>query len=185
MPDRRLPDTPSSKRSRCRLRWRAAALGLGLLLSAGAGAQWNVVQRSELPYAGGAGVAEQKNDAGHLLQVYRDEGNEVRLRFTLRPGLKRLAPGSCPTFHVNEREPMNRSEDGSSCLAGLDWAEFVIARIDGNRSVSLPLHWLMNGDTVAYRYRLEHGGYQETRFGLRGSNRAIGQALGRVRVEPR
>lgn len=130
-------------------------------------------------------AARIENPDGYSLEVYRDRDGTVRSRFSLRNGFAELAPHMCPTFQIDSREPVNESIGDKACRTGERWAEFVLGYVKGGSVTSLVLHRLMNGETVTYRFALARGGYRQTSFSLKGSNHAIVEALGGLRIEPR
>lgn len=160
---------------------RCAALVVLLGTSTAAPAQWAVADARDAAAPPGKAFAQVRNEQGYRLQVYRDGDNAVRVRFVLRDGFDLV--GGCPTFQVDGKQPEHASADGSTCIAGTRWAEFVVGRIAGNRVASLVLHRLLNGETIRFRYPLKDHGYGETAFTLSRSKQAVTQAIGKdVRI---
>ena len=61
----------------------------------------------------------------------------------------------------------------------------VLGDIVDDLIISLPLHRLMNGNQVAFRFVTSTGEYREAVFSLSGSKQVLTRALGSsVRVEP-
>jgi len=144
-----------------------------LFTSVGAKAQWQVVSNRTPPPAH---VAQAISQDGARLQVFRDAGDEVRLRFLLRPGFDQLT--GCPTFQVTGKPPVHQSSDGSPCANGGTWADFSLGRIRNGQLNSLTLHRIMNGDEIIFRYTLKNHRYGEARFSLIGSKQSVIQVIG-------
>lgn len=146
-----------------------------LLLPVVCPAEWAVSRHEE----SGIRIAHIVNAAGHRLEIYKDNVAAIRSRFSLGPGLDRLAARSCPTYQIDARRPDNRSVNEAPCLNRTIWGEYILGYVGADkRVVSAHLHDLVNGGTITFRYRLENGGYDQTRFSLAGSKRAIEEALG-------
>jgi hypothetical protein len=124
-----------------------------------------------------ATVATTKNETGHRLEVYLDE-NVVLARFSLAHGFDRFKEGTCPTFQVDEKPPVNQSIDKKSCDTDGKQATFTLGYLRDKQIISPVLKHLMRGRNITYRYFLENVGYREITFSLTGSKRVIGKALG-------
>ena len=157
-------------------RWLSYSLAPLLLLPAVCPAEWAVSRHAET----GIRIAHIVNAAGHRLEIYKDNVAAIRSRFSLKPGLDRLAARSCPTYQIDAGQPDNRSGNGAPCLNQAVWSEYILGYVGADERVaSAQLNDLVNGNAITFRYRLEHGGYEATRFSLAGSKGAIREALGR------
>ncbi|OGT35880.1 MAG: hypothetical protein A2W28_08105 [Gammaproteobacteria bacterium RBG_16_51_14] len=155
-------------------------------LPAIAAAAWQIVTHTDTDTNTDMRVAYIENKSGYTLEIYRDAVGAVRSRFTLMPGLSRLANHNCPTYQIDKRQPQNRSINDAPCIPESNWAEFILGYIENNEVTSVKLHELMNGTLVTYRFALENGGYRETNFSLVGSKKAFTAALGeKLRMKPR
>lgn len=162
--------------SRRPARWLQYGLASLLLLPVVCPAEWAVSRHAET----GIRIAHIVNAAGHRLEIYKDKVAAIRSRFSLKPGLDRLAARSCPTYQIDAGQPDNRSGNGVPCLNQAVWSEYILGYVGADERVaSAQLSDLINGNAITFRYRLEHGGYAATRFSLAGSGRAIREALGR------
>lgn len=154
----------------------AALLLLGI--AGTAAAEWAVRRSLQEEGAVEAAVATSGNPAGYRLEIYRDERGAIRCRFSLPPGLTRLEDRFCPTFQIDNGPPINRSINDAACLSGRTWAEYVLGYDENGTVVSPRLLSLMNGNGIAFRFRLASGNYRETEFSLAGSKRSLTEALG-------
>ncbi len=102
----------------------------------------------------------------------------IRLRFNIRNSYELLANKQCPTFQVDERQLSNRSINDAPCLSQPRWAEYVIGYITDKSVLSLPLHNLMNGNVIYFRFLMGNENYAETSFSLSGSKAMLNGALG-------
>jgi len=154
-------------------------LWLLLVLPGAAAAQWDIVEE---PVPGGGGapvrVAKVENDSGHVLRIYLDEGAVVGV-FALREGFDRLAAESCPTYRVDDREPVPLASLDGGCRIDGKSARFVLGREHEGTIRSEPLHRLMNGTAIVFRYRMAALGYRQTEFSLNRSKYAVRGAVGR------
>lgn len=141
-------------------------------------ADWSVLKHRPEGATTDTVMAHSKNTNGYILEIYRDSVGAVRSRFTLSDGLTMLAERSCPTFQIDRGVPVNRSINEAACLSTERWAEFVLGYVAGSRVISPRLLALMNGNSIAFRFRLAAGDYRETQFSLLGSKRSMTEALG-------
>lgn len=159
--------------------WRPL-LGLTvMLLPATAFADWQVRTQADPDKKQSFTLAGTVNPDGHRIEIYRDQGNAIRARFTLADSLVQFAPKSCPTYQVDAREPVNRSIHDAPCIATPVRAEYILGYVEDERIESAGLLAFMNGVNVSFRFRLDSGAYRETVFSLSGSSSAIIRAIGR------
>ena len=142
-------------------------------------AQWSIVAHTDTDSGYQTHIATFENDDGHKLEVYRDANDVVRLRFNIRNSFELLAKKQCPTFQVDRRQLSNRSVNDALCLSQPRWAEYVIGYITDNTVLSLPLHNLMNGNVIYFRFLMNNENYAETSFSLSGSKSILNAALGK------
>lgn len=147
-------------------------------LSVQSQAQWEVMSHTDTDSGYQTRIATIENDDGYKQEIYRDVNNVIRLRFNVRNGYELLANKQCPTFQVDDRQLSNRSINDAPCLSQPRWAEYVIGYITENAVLSLPLHNLMNGNVIYYRFLMNNGNYTETSFSLSGSKAILNGALG-------
>ena len=150
-----------------------------LSLSAQIQAQWNVMSHTDTDSGLQTLVATIENEDGFKLEIYRDANDVIRSRFNIRNSYDLLAIKHCPTFQVDERELSNRSINDAPCLSQPRWSEYVIGYISDDNVLSLPLHNLMNGNVIYYRFLLRNGNYDETSFSLSGSKGVLYTSLGK------
>ena len=155
-------------------------LALFLLpLSVQSQAQWEVMSHTDTDSGYQTRIATIENDDGYKLEIYRDVNDVVRLKFNIRNSYELLANKQCPTFQVDERQLSNRSINDAPCLAQPRWAEYVIGYITDKSVLSLPLHNLMNGNVIYFRFLMGNENYAETSFSLSGSKAMLNGALGK------
>jgi len=140
--------------------------------------EWDVVTHTNTDNNTQTKVAYTENSDGYSLEIYRDANDAIRSRFGMNQSLHRIAEKSCPTYQVDRRLPENRSINDAACIPHRQWAEFVLGYIVNDEIISTPLHNMMNGNSIIYRFILENGGYAETRFSLLGSKRTLTEILG-------
>ena len=170
---------------RSHLRWVLIVLVLIAMSPARLSAQWHTERFA--PEAGDAQVntATIENADGYIFRVYRSAESMIRVQFAVPESFDHLSPDTCPTWHVDERF-LSAAGGEPSCRIGRWHADFVIAKIDGNRVHSLELDRMMKGKRLVVRYRIEGAGYEETSFSLGGSRRRVQAILGeRIRVVAR
>jgi len=151
---------------------------LGLSVHGQAQAQWKVMSHTDTDSGNQTQIATIENDDGYKLEIYRDVNDVIRVRFNIRNSYELLANKQCPSFQVDKRQLSNRSINDAPCLSQPRWAEYVIGYITGNTVLSLPLHNLMNGNVIYYRFLMGNGNYAETSFSLSGSKSILNGALG-------
>lgn len=149
-----------------------------LTLSVQSQAQWEVMSHTDTDSGYQTRIATIENDDGYKLEIYRDVNDVVRLKFNIRNSYELLANKQCPTFQVDERQLSNRSINDAPCLAQPRWAEYVIGYITDKSVLSLPLHNLMNGNVIYFRFLMGNENYAETSFSLSGSKAMLNGALG-------
>jgi len=150
-----------------------------LSLSVQAQPQWNVMSHTDTDSGLQTRVATVQNEEGYRLEIYRDSNDVIRSRFNIRDSYDLLAIKQCPTFQVDERKFSNRSINDAPCLSQPRWAEYIMGYIADNKVSSLPLHNIMNGNVIYYRFLLRNRTYAETSFSLSGSKNILFSALGR------
>lgn len=143
-----------------------------------AAAQWAVVTETLEGTQSAATLARIRNDAGYTLGLYRDGGGAIRARFTLPDGLTQFEEGHCPTLQVDRWAPDNRSVNDAACVAGGQWAEYIVGFVRNGAVQSARLLQIMNGNAATLRFRLAGGDYRETAFSLSGSKRSLSTAIG-------
>ncbi len=150
-----------------------------LSLSVQSQAQWEVMSHTDTDSGYQTRIATIENDGGYKLEIYRDVNDVIQIRFNIRNSYELLANKQCPSFQVDERQLSNRSINDAPCLSQPRWAEYVIGYITENTVLSLPLHNLMNGNVIYYRFLMNNGNYTETSFSLSGSKAILNAALGK------
>jgi hypothetical protein len=159
--------------------WRPLLALTVMLLPTIAFADWQVQTQTDPDKKQSFTLAGTVNPDGHRLEIYRDQGNAIRARFTLADSLLQFAPKSCPTYQVDAREPVNRSINDAPCIATPVRAEYILGYVEDKQIESAGLLAFMNGVNVSFRFRLDSGAYRETVFSLGGSSSAIIRAIGR------
>ncbi len=155
------------------------ALLLGLLFKANSVfAVWEVMALTDAGDSSTTQVAYTENEAGYSLEIYRDDVDAIRARFSLNRKLEQLAKRHCPTFQVDSRLLDNRSINDAPCITDVGWSEFVLGYVRDNVVNSAKLNALVNGNTITFRYMLENGAYEETSFSLLGSKRSTLTVIG-------
>lgn len=150
-----------------------------LAMAAPLAAPW-VVRESPAPVR-----AVQVNERGEELVVYRTPADDVVLELHTVPGFSGLARTSCPTFQIDDREPLHHFTLDEGCTLDSGRATFRLGTIRDGQLVSLAAHRLMNGGEVDFRFVTEDGSYHESTFALTSSKRALRAALGsETRVDP-
>ena len=149
-----------------------------LTLSVQSQAQWEVMSHTDTDSGYQTRIATIENDDGYKLEIYRDVNDVVRLKFNIRNSYEHITNKQCPTFQVDERQLSNRSINDAPCLAQPRWAEYVIGYITDKSVLSLPLHNLMNGNVIYFRFLMGNENYAETSFSLSGSKAMLNGALG-------
>lgn len=125
------------------------------------------------------------NDAAQRLELDVDAHGTVRLRFRLNDGFETFSPSNCPTFQIDEREPMHHFNVGERCLLEPKHATFALGQIADRKMDSLILHRVLNGNAITFRYTVTGGQYRAARFTLSGSKRALRGTLGfNLQVSP-
>ena len=150
-----------------------------LTLSVQSQARWEVMSHTDTDSGDQTRVATIENDDGYKLEIYRDVNDVIRLKFNIRNSYELLANKQCPTFQVDERQLSNRSINDAPCLSQPRWAEYVIGYITDKSVLSLPLHNLMNGNVIYFRFIMGNENYAETSFSLSGSKAMLNGALGK------
>jgi len=141
--------------------------------------QWNIMSHTDTDSGLQTLVATIENEEGYKLEIYRDANDVIRSRFNIRNSYDLIAVKQCPTSQVDERVLSNRSINDAPCISQPRWAEYVIGYITDDKVLSLPLHNLMNGNVIYYRFLLKNGSYAETFFSLYGSKEILNTALGK------
>ncbi len=162
-----------------RLSYLALKFGLFLLLMPSlAMAEWKVITHIDTNSNTETQVAYTENEDGYSLEIYKDSVGAIRSRFSLNTALDMFAKHTCPTYQIDLRLLDNRSINDAPCLTDLVWSEFILGYISSNNITSGRLNALMNGSIITYRFMLENGSYNETKFSLAGSKRATSSVLG-------
>ncbi len=150
----------------------AAATLAGLLPAALTAAPWRLADGDAGPPR-----AVVDNDRGALLAVYR-EGDRVYLDFS-SSAVGGLTRSSCPTFQVDQRTPLHFYALGADCEITGGNARYALTDIVAERTESLVLYRLINGNRITFRYQSLDGRYYESVFSLSQSKQALLGALGR------
>ena len=150
-----------------------------LTLSHPAAAEWTIITHTNIENNLETRVAHTENKDGYALEIYRDSSGAIRSRFSMNNNLNRLDDKTCPTYQIDKKRGFqNRSINDAPCISYRKWAEFVLGYIIDKEVTSTPLHNMMNGNTISYRFILENSGYGETTFSLAGSKRILTDVLG-------
>jgi hypothetical protein len=161
-------------------RFAAAILFAAMLLAGPAFGQWRVAQENPAGIGKRINIAIVENESGSSLRLFNDETQTVRGIFTIRGGFDTIDPRVCPTYRVDNREPRRVTFEEGRCRVLPRQAEFTLGKTGQGRNRQL--HRIMNGDSIAIRYRLAGGNYRETTFTLRGSKYALTTAVGNLEV---
>ena len=141
-------------------------------------AEWGVMNLIDADTNEKTTIAYTKNAAGYTLEIYQDREGVIHSRFTINGGFNMLSQNTCPTFQVDKHKPTNLSINDELCVPDKKSADFILGYVENNKVVSRPLHYVMVGKSIVYRFNLENGGYGETEFSLQGSMRALIGTLG-------
>ena len=142
-------------------------------------AQWSTItHKTDDPENPGTKVAYTVNSDGYSMEIYIDNVNAVRSRFSLPDGLISFPGKFCPSYQIDRGTPINRSINDAPCISSRQWVEYIIGHADDNRISSTSLLALMNGISITYRFRLSNNDYRQTIFSLQGSKRAVTEAFG-------
>lgn len=152
-------------------------LCLGLLSSATL-ADWSVLQVPGNPERPATRMALAQTADGHRLEVFLGEHGAVYGEFVLPPGLQRFSEALCPTFQVDKRHPRSLQAYREGCEPDGQRARFRLGTVEEGHIVSPILVQLMYGNTVVFRYQLQHVGYDEATFSLQHSKQALAEVIG-------
>jgi hypothetical protein len=158
-------------------RWAFPWLCLGLLSSATL-ADWSVLEVPGAPDGPATKIALTESADGHRLEVFLGEQGAVYAYLVLPPGLQRFSEALCPTFQVDKRRSKSLHAYREGCDLDVQRARFPLGTVEEARIASPILAQLMYGDTVVFRYQLQHVGYAEATFSLQGSKQALAEAIG-------
>lgn len=143
-------------------------------------ALWNL---RPAPDAKATPWAVVRSAGGDELALYRDQDNQVRMRFSIAATFTRLAPNNCPTFQFDAAPTLYHLDVAQSCHLDDKHALLDVGAVRNRVLVSAAVDQLMNGTQIEFRYVSADGGYHAADFPLQGSSVAIHRALGRdVRV---
>jgi len=162
----------------CRLSEAKYFLYALMLLPGVVSAQWTVVTHQLSESETQTKIAQTTNSDGYTLEIYRDKGDSIRSRLTLKNGLIALADKTCPTYQIDKGQPRNHSINDAPCISNQQWAEFILGHVKDGKIESSTLHGLMIGIAITYRFILASGDYRETKFSLAGSMRTLQTAFG-------
>ena len=162
------------------MRIAAGMLFAAALLARPAFGQWRVAQETPAGIGKRINIAIVENDSGSSLRLFNDETQTVRGIFTIRDGFDTIDADVCPTYRVDNREPRRVSFEEGRCRVLPRQAVFTLGKTGQGRNRQL--HRIMNGDSIAIRYRLAGGNYRETTFTLRGSKYALTTAVNNLEV---
>ena len=141
-------------------------------------AEWTVVTHTNTDTNLQTNVAHTENEDGYSLEIYQDHAGVVRSRFSMHTSNRRLDTKLCPSFQIDRNPVRNRSINDAMCLIQTKWSEFILGYTIENQINSTLLLQFMNGNQITYRFRTAHSGYIETVFSLRGSKKALTDAVG-------
>ncbi len=158
----------------------AGILIAAMLLTGPVFAQWRVAQENPPGIGKMINIAIVENDGGSSLRLFNDETQTVRGIFTIRDGFDTFDSEVCPTYRVDDREPQRVTLEDGRCRVLPRQAVFSLGKTGPGRNRQL--HRIMNGDSIAIRYRLAGGYYRETTFTLRGSKYALTTAVSNLEV---
>jgi hypothetical protein len=158
---------------------------LALTPSLGGATDWDLV-REQVPFSERANVAVAlvRSDEGDSFRVYVDDDGNVRGMLSLRVGFNKFSEPVCPTYQIDERPPLVVGLSDELCSLEINKAHFWFGKQKGRKILSTPLHRLMNGKAVVFRFRLDSIGYRQSTFSLRRSKFAVEGAIGSgVKIE--
>lgn len=127
---------------------------------------------------GDRAVASIDGEHGQRLELFVDAQDAIYLRLTLGQGFETFAAASCPTFQIDERQPMHHFDPGPDCTIASKSATFSLGEIVDRGIRSLVVHRLLNGNAVTFRYTVSNGQYREAKFSLSRSKQAMRKLLG-------
>ena len=162
------------------IRFAAGIVFAAMLLAGPVFAQWRVAQENPAGIGKRINIAIVENDSGSSLRFFNDETQTVRGIFRIRDGFDTIDPRVCPTYRIDNREPRRVTFEEGRCRIVRKQAEFTLGK--AGQGSNRQLHRVMNGDSIAIRYRLAGGNYRETTFTLRGSKYALTTAVGNLEV---
>jgi hypothetical protein len=148
------------------------------LLSSATLADWSALEVPGTPERPATKMALTQSADGHRLEVFLEEQGTVYADLVLPPGLQRFSEALCPTFQVDKRRPKSLHAYREGCQLDGRRARFPLGTVEQARIVSPILVQLMYGNTVVFRYQLQHVGYARATFSLQGSKQALAEALG-------
>ncbi len=155
-----------------------ALFAAGLLFAAPAAAEWRVIDEADDDSTLRAPYARIKNADGYTLTIYRDSDDNLHALLRLNDRLTGFDTAICPTYQIDKRQPRNTAADGSGCSMRAEVSNYHLGHIESNQIVSRPLYEFMNGSHIDFRFRLANADYDQTRFSLDGSKRALSAVLG-------
>lgn len=146
----------------------------------GRAADWDLVQEQVLySERENVPVALVRSDEGDTFRVYVGDDGTVRGVLTLRRGFNTFSERGCPTYQIDDRASRVVTLPEQPCTLKANQAHFSFGKKSGRKILSTPLHRLMNGKTVVFRFRLDSIGYRQSTFSLRRSKFAVEEAVGR------
>lgn len=143
-----------------------------------AAAEWRVDTKRLFEDEDPTKLAIVEDGSGNSLRVYRDKNGTLWAIFALKEGFDTLADHGCPTYQVDSYPSTNIPGNDARCLLESKRAHFTLGDIDSDQVRSAALTRLMEGSSIALRYRLQPVGYGQTTFTLRGSRQALESILG-------
>ena len=141
-------------------------------------AYWSIKEYNDSGSGLTFSVAHIENDQGYTVEIYKDQADAIRLRFSGSNQFGLLSTEYCPSFQVDDFKIFNRSINDAKCIQHENWAEFVLGYLVDGYIDSTALYRVQNGSTLAFRMMFVNGGYHETDFTLAGSSRVLLSALG-------
>jgi len=154
-------------------------ISLGLFLFTGSlHAEWLIIDKLNNGEQAETSIAYTENSDAFTLEIYRDNVDAIRCRFSKKDERLQLPERSCPTYQIDNGMPINRSMNNAPCLSDNKWAEYILGYIKGGHIISPTLLAIMNGNKIKLRYRTANLDYRETEFSLLGSKRVMNSAFG-------
>ena len=147
--------------------------------------EWQLIKQS-VPFSADSStdVGMVVSETGDNLRVYVDDVGDVRGLLSLRTGFESFVGGVCPTYQVDDGDPLIVGRADSGCVVDTDQTLFIFGRKANRRVRSTALYRIMNGRKVVFRFQLQSVGCREVVFSLRRSKHAVEGAVGRgTRIE--
>lgn len=159
------------------------ALLLCMLVSRSALAAWDITTRMDEIFGYEIKRAFVENDNSARLEVLRTNDDAILIEISIKGGFDKFTKTRCPSIQIDKLQLIHHISDRASCRMAARTAYIRIAQIDGD-SIDSPLFFgLLNGSRIYVRYLTGNGDYREAVFSLRGSKKAIMDAIGGEDIE--